>query len=142
VSRKFQSSLLQNVLTRSSSGSIKAKLLATCRQIEQRLKQARSFLRRSSMVGPRRDQKTLRQGLSNAGKPIARKTAAIAVRLLKSDNLSPRQTAQSRLLEFSRGASRLQFAAIDAIAKHLGYDFVSAKEVDLKTMCLFLRPRF
>ncbi|PYK18642.1 MAG: hypothetical protein DME55_06160, partial [Verrucomicrobia bacterium] len=46
------------------------------------------------------------------------------------------------MLEFSRRAPRLQFAAIDAIAKHLGYDFVSAKEVDLKTMCLFLRPRF
>jgi hypothetical protein len=46
------------------------------------------------------------------------------------------------LLEFSRGTSGLQFAAIDAIAKHLRYDLVSAKKVDLKTMRLFLRARF
>jgi len=46
------------------------------------------------------------------------------------------------LLEFPRGTLRLQLAAIDAIAKHLGYDFISAKEVDLKTMRLFLRARF
>ena len=91
------------------------------------------------MVGSRRDQKTLRQDLSNAGKSIARKTAAVATRLLKSDKLSPRQTAQSRPLEFPSCTPRLQFAAIDTIAKHLGYDFVSAKEVDLKTMRLFLR---
>jgi len=38
--------------------------------------------------------------------------------------------------------SRLQFVAIDAIAKHLGYDFISAKKVDLKTVRLFLRARF
>ncbi len=68
--------------------------------------------------------------------------AVIAVRLLKPDKLSSRQTAQSRLFEFPRGTLRLQFAAIDAVAKHLGYDFLSAKEVDLKTMRLFLRARF
>jgi len=94
------------------------------------------------MVGSRRDQKTLRQDSSNAGKSIVRKTAAITARLLKSDKLSPRQTAQRRLLEFPRGTPRLQFAAIDAVAKHLGYDFISSKEVDLKTMRLFLRARF
>jgi hypothetical protein len=94
------------------------------------------------MVGSRRDQKTLRQGSSNAGKSIVRKTAAVAARLLKSDKLSSRQAAQSRLFEFPRGTLRLQFAAIDTIAKHLGYDFISAKEVDLKTMRLFLRARF
>src|SRR4030095_1853223 len=33
-------------------------------------------------------------------------------------------------------------SAIDAIAKHLGYDFVSPKEVDLKAVCLFLGARF
>jgi hypothetical protein len=65
----------------------------------------------------------LRPDSSNAGKSIVRKTAAIATRLLKSDKLSPRQTAQSRLLEFSRGTLRLQFAAIDTIAKHLGSPF-------------------
>jgi hypothetical protein len=117
-------------------------LLATCRQIEQRLKQARSFLRRSSMAGSRRDQNILRQDLSNAGKFIVGKTATIAARLLKSDKLSPRQTSQSRLLEFSRGTPRLQLAAIDAVAKHLGHDFISAKKVDLKTMRLFLGARF
>ena len=63
-------------------------------------------------------------------------------RLLKSDKLSPRQTAQSRSLEFPSCTLRLQFAAIDTIAKHLGYDFISAKEVDLKTMRLFLRACF
>ena len=94
------------------------------------------------MVGSRRDQKTLRRDSSNAGKSIVRKTAAVATRLLKSDKLSSRQTAQSRLLEFPRGTLRLQFAAIDTIAKHLGYDFISAKEMDLKTMRLFLRARF
>ncbi len=52
------------------------------------------------------------------------------------------QTAQSRSFEFSRGTLRLQFAAVDSIAKHLGHDFISAKEVDLKTMRLFLRARF
>jgi hypothetical protein len=46
------------------------------------------------------------------------------------------------LLEFSRGTSRLQFAAIDTVAKHLGNDLISAKEMDLKTMRLFLRARF
>jgi hypothetical protein len=46
------------------------------------------------------------------------------------------------LLEFSRGTLCLEFASIDAIAKHLGYDFLSAKEMDLKTMRLFLRARF
>ena len=94
------------------------------------------------MAGSRRDQEILRRDLSNAGKFIVGKTATIAARLLKSDKLSPRQTSQSRLLEFSRGTSRLQLAAIDAVAKHLGHDFISAKKVDLKTMCLFLRPRF
>jgi len=94
------------------------------------------------MVGWRRDQQTLRRDSSNAGKLIVRKTAAVAARSLKSDKLSSRQTAQSRLLEFPRGSLRLQLAAIDAIAKHLGYDFISAKEVDLKTMRLFLRARF
>ena len=64
------------------------------------------------------------------------------VRLLKPDKLSSRQTAQSRLFEFPRGALRLQLAAIDAVAKHFGYDFLSAKEVDLKTMRLFLSARF
>ena len=92
------------------------------------------------MVGSRRDQKTLRQDLSNAGKSI-RKTAAVATRLLKSDKLSPRQTAQGCPLKLSRSTLRLQFAAIDTIAKHLGYDFISAKEVDLKTVRLFLRAR-
>ena len=94
------------------------------------------------MVGPRRDQKTLRQDSSNAGKSIVGKSEAIAARLLKSDKLSPRQTPQSCSLEFPRGTLRLQLAAIDAIAKHLGYDFISAKEVDLKTMRLFFRARF
>jgi len=94
------------------------------------------------MVGRRRGQKTLRQDSSNAGKSIVRKTAAVSARLLKSDKLSPRQTPQSCSLEFSRGTLRLQLAAIDAIAKHLGYDFISAKEMDLKTMRLFLRARF
>jgi hypothetical protein len=94
------------------------------------------------MAGSRRDQKSSRQDSSNAGKFIARKTAAIAARLLKPDKLSSRQTAQGSSLEFPRGISRLQFAAIDAIAKHLGDDFISAKKVDLKTMRLFLRARF
>ena len=94
------------------------------------------------MAGSRHDQKTLRRDSSNAGKSIVRKTAAVATRLLKSDKLSPRQTAQSRSLEFSRGTLRLQFAAIDTIAKHLGHHLISAKEVDLKTMRLFLRARF
>ena len=129
-------------LTRSSSGFIEATLLATCRQIEPRLKEAGFFLKRSSMVGPRRDQKILRQDLSNAGKFIVGKTATIAARLLKSDKLSSRQTSQSCLLEFSRGKSRLQLAAIDAVAKHLGYDSISSKKVDLKTMRLFLGARF
>ena len=94
------------------------------------------------MAGSWHDQKTLRQDSSNAGKSIVGKTAAVAARLLKSDKLSSRQTAQSRLFEFSRGSLRLQFAAIDTIAKHLGHHFISAKEMDLKTMRLFLRARF
>ena len=94
------------------------------------------------MVGPQRGRKTLLQDSSNAGTFFVRKTTAIAARLLKPDKLSSRQTAQSRSLEFPRGMSRLQFAAIDAIAKHLGYDFISAKKVDLKTVRLFLRARF
>jgi hypothetical protein len=68
-----------------------------------------------------------------------RKTAAL---LLKSDKLSSWQTAQGRSLEFPRGISRLQFAAIDTVAKHLGNDFFPAKEMDLKTMRLLLRARF
>jgi hypothetical protein len=84
----------------------------------------------------------LLQDSSNAGESIAGKTAAIAARLLKADKLSSRQTAQSRSLEFPRGIPRLQFAAIDTVAKHLGYDFISAKKVDLKTVRLFLRTRF
>jgi hypothetical protein len=84
----------------------------------------------------------LRQDLSNAGKSIVKKTVAIAPPLLKADKLSSRQTAQSRSLEFPRGIPRLQLPAIDTIAKHLGYDFISAKEMDLKTMRLFLRARF
>src|SRR5436190_6710535 len=91
------------------------------------------------MVGCRRDRRTSRRALSSAGKSIVRKAVAV---LLKSDKFSPRQTPQSRLLEFPRGALRLQFAAIDTVAKHLRYDFISAKEVDLKTMRLFLRARF
>ena len=70
------------------------------------------------------------------------KAATIAARLLKSNKLSSRQTSQSRLLEFSRGLSLLQLAAVDAVAKHLGYDLVSAKKVNLETMRLFLRARF
>src|SRR5439155_20867738 len=126
----------------SLSGFIEGKWPAICHRVEQRSKLAHSFLRRSSMVGWRRDQKTLPRDSSNAGKSIVRKTAAVATRLLKSDKLSPRQTAQSRSFEFSRGTLRLQFAAVDSIAKHLGHDFISAKEVDLKTMRLFLRARF
>ena len=91
------------------------------------------------MVGSRRDQKILRLDLSNVGKFIVRETAMIAVRLLKSNKLSPRQTAQGRLFEFPGGTSRLQLAAIDTVAKHLRYDFISAKEMDLKTVRLFLR---
>jgi hypothetical protein len=41
------------------------------------------------MVGPPRDQKILRQDLSNAGKFIVGKTATIAA-LFKSDKLSSR----------------------------------------------------
>src|SRR5262249_42085321 len=89
-----------------------------------------------------RGQKTLRQDSSNAGNSIVRKTAATAARLLKSDKLSSRQTPKSRLFEFPRGLPRLQFSAIDAVAKHLRYDLISAKKMDLKTMRLFLRPRF
>ena len=94
------------------------------------------------MVGWRRDQQTLRPDSSNAGESIVRKTAAVAARSLKSDKLSSRQTAQSRSLKFPRGMLRLEFASIDTIAKHLGYDFISAKKVDLKTMRLLLRARF
>ena len=94
------------------------------------------------MAGSRRDQRTLRQDSWNAGKFIVRKAAAIAARSLESDKLSSRQTAHSGSLEFSRGTPRPLFAAIDAIAKHLGDDFISAKEVDLKTMRLFLRALF
>ena len=63
-------------------------------------------------------------------------------RLFKSDKLPPRQTAHSRVLEFPCGAARCLLATIDAVAKHLGYDFISAKKVDLKTMRLFLRASF
>src|ERR1044072_4270009 len=94
------------------------------------------------MAGPRRDQRTSRQDSSNSGKFIVRKLAAIAARVLEPDKFSSRQTAQGNSLKFPRGISRLQFAAIDAIAKHLGNDFISAKKVDLKTMRLFLRARF
>jgi hypothetical protein len=94
------------------------------------------------MAGSRRDQKILRRDLSNVGKSTVRKTAAIASRSLKSDKLSSRQTAQGGSLELPRGTSRSLFVAIDAIAKHLRYDFISAKEVDLKSMRLFLRARF
>jgi hypothetical protein len=94
------------------------------------------------MVGSRRDRKTLRQDLLNAGKSIVKKAAAIAACSLESDKLSPRQTTQSRSLEFSRGAFCALFAAIDAVTKHLRHDFISAKEVDLKSMRLFLRARF
>jgi hypothetical protein len=105
------------------------------------LKRVHSFPRQSSTVGPRRGQKTLRQDSSNAGKSIGRKTEAIAALLLESDKLSSRQTAQSRLLEFPGRTPRLQLATIDAVTKHLGYDFISAKEMDLKTMRLFFRAR-
>ena len=94
------------------------------------------------MVGSPRDRKSLRPGLSNVGNSIARKTAAIPACSFKSDKLSSGQTAQSRLLEFSRRTSGLQLAAVDAIAKHLGHDFISAKKMDLKTMRLFLCARF
>ena len=126
----------------SLSGFIEGKWPAIYLRTEQRLKLARFFLSRSSMVGSRRDQKTLRRDSSNAGKSIVGKTAAVAARLLKSDKLSSRQTAQSRSLEFPRGTLRLQLAAIDTIAKHLGHHLISAKEVDLKTMRLFLCARF
>ena len=91
VLRKFQSFLLQNVPDQEFVWLYRGEgcWQTNCRQIEQRLKQARSFLRPSSMVGPRRDQKILRQDSSNAGKFIAGKTATIpARRLLKSDKLS------------------------------------------------------
>ena len=94
------------------------------------------------MAGSRRDQEILRQDLSSAGKSIVGKIAAVAAPLLKSNKFSSRQTSQSRSLEFSRGLSRLQLTAVDTVAKHLGYDLVSAKKMDLKTMRLFLRARF
>jgi hypothetical protein len=94
------------------------------------------------MVGSRRARRSLHRHSSNAGNCFVGKIAAIATRLFKADKFSSWQTAQSRLLEFPRGTSRLQLAAIDTIAKHLGYDFVSAKEMDLETVCLFLRARF
>ena len=93
------------------------------------------------MAGSRRDLKILRQDLSNAGKSTKR-TARIAARSLETNKFSPRQTTQRRLSEFSRGAFRALFAAIDAVTKHLRYNLISAKEVDLKTMRLFLRARF
>src|SRR5207244_12669816 len=93
------------------------------------------------MVGWRRDQKTLPRDSSNAGKSIVRKTAAVATRSLKSDKISPRQSAKSSSFKFSRGTLRLQFAAVDSIAKHLGHDFISVKDFDLNTMRLLLLAR-
>src|SRR5262249_49108603 len=137
--RGFPSSLRQNVLTGSSSGCIVAKLAELFHPTEPRSKPAHSFPRQSSMVGSQRDPKILRLDLSNVGKFIVKKVPAIAARSLKSDKLSPRQSAQSGALEFSCGAFRSLFAAMDAVTKHLRYDSISAKEVDLKSMRLFLR---
>src|SRR5581483_651028 len=94
------------------------------------------------MPGLPRDQKTSRQDLSNAGDAIAARTAPIAPWLLEANEFSSRQSSQSCFLKFSRGLSRLQLSAVHTVAKHLGYDFVSAKEMHLKTMRLFLRARF
>src|SRR4030095_4505430 len=61
---------------------------------------------------------------------------------LSAQKLSPWQTAQHRLLEFSGGTPRSLLSAIYVIAEHLGHNAVTAEEVDLEAMCLLLRARF
>jgi hypothetical protein len=46
------------------------------------------------------------------------------------------------LLEFSGGTPRGLLSAKHVIAEHPGHDAVTAQEMDLKAMCLFLRARF
>jgi hypothetical protein len=61
---------------------------------------------------------------------------------LSAQKLSPRQTAQHRLLEFSGGASCCLFSAVNIVAEHPRHYTIAAQEVDLKAMCLLLCARF
>ena len=62
--------------------------------------------------------------------------------LLETNKSPLRQTAHDRALEFPCGTSRCFLSAVDAVAKHLCYHFISAKKVDLKTVRLLLCASF
>ena len=66
----------------------------------------------------------------------------IAFRARTAQKLSPRQTAQHRLLELSGGSSCGLFSTMHVIAEHPRHHAIATEEVDLKAMCLLLSARF
>src|SRR5215467_14556160 len=93
------------------------------------------------MGGRRRDRRISRRASYNVGRRTGGKCMASA-KTLSAEKLSPRQTAQHRLLELSGGTPRGLLSAIHVIAEHPGHHAITAQEMDLEPMCLLLRARF
>src|SRR4249919_3532413 len=93
------------------------------------------------MAGRRPDPTISRLDFWNAGERTSGKCIPSANNL-SAQKLSPRQTAQHRLLKLSGGASCGLFSAKYVVAEHLRHHTIAAEEVDLKAMCLLLFARF
>ena len=94
------------------------------------------------MAGRRRDRKILRPDFWSAGRRIDGKPVPTANRLSKTHKFSPRQTAQGSPLELSRSTPRSFFSTVEAVAEHFRHDTITAKKVNLKTVCLLSGTRF
>src|SRR5215469_12098466 len=93
------------------------------------------------MAGRREAPTISRRDFWNAGKRTAGKSIPSG-KALPAQKLSPRQTAQHRLLELSSSAACGLFSAIHVVTEHPRHHTIATEEVDLKAMCLLLRARF
>src|SRR5690349_17011282 len=93
------------------------------------------------MAGHRQGPTISRRHFWNAGKRTAGKCSP-SWKSLSAQKLSPRQTTQHRLLEFSSSAACRLFSAKHVVTEHPRHYTIAAQEVDLEAMCLLLRARF
>src|SRR5262245_19026392 len=92
------------------------------------------------MDGRRQDRTILRPDFWNAGKRTGK--CIPAAESLSAQKLSPRQTAQHRLLELSGSTSSGLLSAIYVVAEHPCHHTIAAQKVNLIAMCLLLCSRF
>src|ERR1700761_6241285 len=89
------------------------------------------------MAGRRRDPTISRRDSWNVGKRTAGKRIPSG-KALPAQKLSPRQTAQRRLLELSGSSACGLFSAIYIVTEHPRHHTIAAQEMDLEAVCLLL----